>query len=197
MNTEGAARRRIFFLGACLAPFLAACSATRSQVAGDPVQEVRRIENVPFYEDDSDQCGPSTLASVLTFAGRPTTPAELKPEIYSTEARGTLPMDLLPAVEDRGLSGRVFNGTLLELRQEIREGRPVLAYLNLGLSFYPQGHYVVVTGFDDARGGLFAHDARIRDKFIPYRKFMKGWNKTGRWALTVTPRDAWIPATPS
>jgi predicted double-glycine peptidase len=173
---------------------LMGCAGTRaSNLVETPVEEVRRIENVPFFEDDTDQCGPSTLAAVLSFAGRPTTATELKSEIYSNEARGTLPMDLLPAVEDRGLSGRVFNGTLAELRQEIRDGKPVLAYLNLGLSFYPQGHYVVVTGYDDARKGVYAHDAKIRDKFIPYKKFMKGWNKTGRWALTITPRDAWVP----
>lgn len=180
-----------------LAPVLAGCGASRLGVASDAMHEVRRIEDVPFYEDDTDQCGPATLASVLTHAGRPTHPSELKPEIYSSETRGTLPMDLLPAVEDRGLSAEVVNSTLAELRQNIRDGRPVLAYLNLGLKFYPQGHYVVVTGYDDERGGVYAHDAKIRDKFIPYPRFMKGWNKTGRWALTVTPRDAWVPASPS
>lgn len=172
--------------------FLGGCAGLRGPTAGATSSEARRIQNVPFFPDDTDQCGPSTLASILNFAGQPTAVWELRNEIYSEELEGTLPMDLLPAVEERGMAGRVFNGSLDQLKAEIRDGRPVLAYLNLGLKALPQGHYVVVTGYDDDRGGVYAHDGRKAHRFIAYKTFLRGWNKTDRWALSVYPRAAQV-----
>ena len=54
--------------------------------------------DVPFFPDTTDQCGPASLASVLNYWGKTVSPAELKSDVYLSSLKGTLPMDLPPAV---------------------------------------------------------------------------------------------------
>src|SRR5690349_3653211 len=74
------------------------------------------LEGVPFFANSSDQCGPSSLASVLKYWGQDVTVESLRTEIYKPSLRGTLPMDMLPAVRSRGLVGRVVEGTYADLK---------------------------------------------------------------------------------
>ena len=71
------------------------------QAPAEPIGSItRRVHlNVPFFPDDEDQCGPATLASMLTYWGIPSDPRMLKDEIYLRRLRGTLPIDLLLAAE--------------------------------------------------------------------------------------------------
>lgn len=142
---------------------------------------------VPFFADDTDQCGPSVLASVLSFWGRPATPAELKKEAYLAELKGTLPMDLLLAAKGRGMQARLYDGGLEDVRAQIDQGRPVIAFINRGPRFLPLGHYVVVNGYDDERGGFIVHSGLKENLFVPRRAFMKDWDKTRRTTLLILP----------
>jgi ABC-type bacteriocin/lantibiotic exporter with double-glycine peptidase domain len=148
---------------------------------------------VPFYPDDSDQCGPATLASILTYWGIPSDPSTLKEETYTPRLRGTLPIDLLLTVQARGLQAEGVNGTLETLKAELNVSHPVVALLNLGWAVFPQGHYVVITGYDEQQQGIYMHSGLARDLFVPYEKFLGNWEKTGRWMLLVQP--AYLPAT--
>ena len=69
-------------------------------------------------------------------------------------------------------------------------GRPLVALLDLGFAIFPQGHYVVVTGYDDERQGVYVHSSLEKDVFIPYERFLRGWDKTGRWTLLVMPPES-------
>jgi ABC-type bacteriocin/lantibiotic exporter with double-glycine peptidase domain len=149
--------------------------------------EVYHLRSVPFYPDDTDQCGPATLASVLTYWGFPTEPPVLKEEIYMSRLGGSLPLDLLLAAQARGLRAQTYSGTLENLKTELKAGHPVLALLNLGSARFPQGHYVVVVGYDDVRQGLYLHSGLQRDSFVSYKRFLQGWDKSGRWVLLVLP----------
>lgn len=140
---------------------------------------------VPFFPDKTDQCGPSALASVLSFWGKPAKPQELKREIYVEKIGGSLPMDLLIAARAHGLSAEMSSGSLEGLKGNIDAGRPVIAFVNLGWRSVPIGHFLVVTGYDDTRRGVFTHSGVKKDSFVPYRRFMSQWDKTGRWALVV------------
>lgn len=144
---------------------------------------------VPFFPDNTDQCGPATLASILTYWGVPTDPLALKGEIYLPRLRGTLPLDLLLAAQARGLKAEAYQGSLENLKSELEAGHPLVAFLNLGYTFFPQGHYVVVTGYDDRRQGVYVHSSLDRDVFLPYERFVQGWGKTGRWTLLVLPQS--------
>jgi ABC-type bacteriocin/lantibiotic exporter with double-glycine peptidase domain len=142
---------------------------------------------VPFFPDKSDQCGPATLASVLSFWGKPTTPTRLRQELYLAKLHGTLPMDLLLTAQAHGLKADMVAGNLDTLRAEVGAGRPVIAMLNRGFEIAPINHYVVVTGFDETRQGLFVHSGGTKNQFIPYAAFLRQWKKTDYWTLLARP----------
>lgn len=173
---------------AVLAVMLAGCAVPSHPVAPAGPDQPRLLA-VPFFPDDTDQCGPATLASVLTFWGVPTEPQGLKPEIYLPKLKGVLPTDLAAAARERGLEARAYRGSLDDLKAEVTADHPLVAFLNLGSTLFPQGHYVVVTGFDDRRQGLYVHSGLERNAFMSYDQFLRHWQKTGRWTLLVLPRN--------
>jgi ABC-type bacteriocin/lantibiotic exporter with double-glycine peptidase domain len=142
---------------------------------------------VPFFPDNTDQCGPSALASVLEYWGKPVAPARLKQEIYRANLKGSLTVDLMLAAESRGLSAEMANGSLLRVKKELDAGHPLIAFINVGNGLYPIGHYLVITGYDDRRQCIIAHSGLKRDQRISYRKFDRQWEKTERWALLILP----------
>jgi Peptidase_C39 like family len=157
-----------------------------------PGQAVRVV--VPFFPDGTDQCGPATLASVLMYWGIPSEPAVLKAEIYRPQLGGTLPIDFLMAAEARGLQAEVSSGTLERLKAELDAHHPVVALLNLGWVVFPQGHYVVITGYDERQQGVYMHSGLARDLFVPYTQFFSNWGKTGRWMLRLQPIERHVTA---
>jgi len=144
---------------------------------------------VPFFPDDTDQCGPATLASLLTYWGIPSELPAIKAEMYSPRLRGTLPIDLLLAAQARGLQAEGSSGTLERLKAELDAHHPVVVLLNLGWAVFPQGHYVVITGYDERQQGVYMHSGLDRNLFVPYVGFFSNWEKTGRWMLRVQPME--------
>ena len=177
----------ILALAACL---LAACAPCPCRLP-QPVQPGRQVLlKVPFFPDDTDQCGPSALASVLGYWGKPTEPAGLRQELYQAHLKGSLTVDLLLAAESHGLSAEMTNGSLVRVKKELDAGHPLIAFVNQGFNFYPIGHYLVITGYDDMQECIFAHSGMNRDERISYRKFDKQWERTQRWTLLILPPKA-------
>jgi hypothetical protein len=178
---------RTVLLVASLAGCAAPCSPRPSTEASAPARA--RLLDVPFFADDTDQCGPSALASVLAFWGAPVDAKALKKGVYLTSLRGSLPLDLLLEAERRGFKARLYGGGLDDLKAELDKGHPLIAFINQGLEAAPLGHYVVVTGYDEGRRGLVVHSGPAKDKFVPYRKFSRVWDKTRRSTLLVLPPE--------
>lgn len=171
-----------------LGALAAGCAGGRGPGSlGAPAAEVVRLE-VPFFPDKTDQCGPSVLASVLSFWGQSVEPAALKREIYIAHLKGSLIMDLMLSARNRGMQARLYKGDLPSLKSELRQGRPLIVFINRGWKAVPIGHYMVVNGYDEARQGLYVHSALSEDKFIPYGRFLKDWNKAERSTLLVLPQ---------
>jgi ABC-type bacteriocin/lantibiotic exporter with double-glycine peptidase domain len=145
---------------------------------------------VPFFPDKTDQCGPATLAGVLSYWGKSTTPQALREEMYTAKLHGTLPMDLVLTAEAHGLKTKMVRGTLETLQSELRAGRPVLVMLNTGLSIVPIDHFVIVTGLDGERQGVLAHSSGTPNRFISYKKFLRLWEKTDYWTMLSQPGEA-------
>ena len=171
-------------LAACL---LAACAPCPCRAPKQAPQGSQVLLKVPFFPDNTDQCGPSALASVLGYWGKPAAPAQLRQELYQARLKGSLTVDLLLAAESRGLSAEMANGSLARVKRELDAGRPLIAFVNAGYLFYPVGHYLVITGYDDLQECIFAHSGTNRDERISYRKFDKQWERTARWALLIQP----------
>jgi len=181
-------------LNSCSGPVVTSPRHVRVQ------SEVYHLHSVPYYADTSDQGGPSTLASVLTYWGFRTEPVVLREEIYMSRVGGiaggsvataSLPMDLQQAAQARGLRAQSYSGTLENLKAELRAGHPLVALLDsspsLGSSRLMQPQYVVIVGFDDRRQGLYLHSGLQPDSFISYTRFIQGWDQSGRWVLLVLP----------
>jgi ABC-type bacteriocin/lantibiotic exporter with double-glycine peptidase domain len=194
---QGASRGAVWLnVGAWSLVMILGCAGPplMDRATGVPAQSeaeasVRRV-TVPFFPDDTDQCGPAVLASVLTYWGVRTDPVALKEEIYLPRLKGTLPLDLMLAAQARGLKAEIYEGGLDDLKSELEAGRPLVALLDLGFAIFPQGHYVVVTGYDDRRQGVYVHSSLEKDVFIPYERFLRSWDRTGRWTLLVTPPES-------
>jgi ABC-type bacteriocin/lantibiotic exporter with double-glycine peptidase domain len=189
---NGWSARRSILLGLAVCLF-SGCALFRVSLEQDKdTKDIKGKQvrlNIPFYPDATDQCGPSALASVLGYWGKPAAPERLRSEIYQARLKGSLTIDLLLAAESRGLSAEMLNGSLDRVKTELDNGHPLIAFVNEGYSFYPIGHYLVLTGYDDRRQCVFAHSGTRRDQEISYRKFEKQWKKTERWALLILPRS--------
>jgi len=160
---------------------------THSREHGKSPARSHHLQSVPYFPDETDQCGPATLASVLTSWGTPIEPNSLKREVYLTKVKGSFPLDLLLAAERHGFHAETYKGDLENVKAEIETGHPLIAFLNLGTAVFPRGHYVVITGYDDGKQGLYVHSGLTPDAFLKYDQFLQGWEKTGRWTLKILP----------
>jgi ABC-type bacteriocin/lantibiotic exporter with double-glycine peptidase domain len=150
-----------------------------------PKSGTHLIQNVPFFPQEDYYCGPSALASLLTYYGHPTTQTDIAQEIFLPRQFGTLSMDLLLYSQAKGLDTKVIEGNLNLLKSEVDQKHPVVVFLNLGLKVFPKGHFITVVGYDDLNQVIIAHSGRQPEQQIPYRRFLQAWEKTDFWTLLV------------
>jgi ABC-type bacteriocin/lantibiotic exporter with double-glycine peptidase domain len=145
--------------------------------------DARIIENVPFYEQETYQCGPSALAGVLTFWHIPVTPEQIAEEIFSKSARGTLNLDMILYAQGKGLYAEQYRGNVESLKTDLDAGFPLIVMVDYGFSLYRQNHFMVVVGYSDQ--GIIAHTGREKEEGIPWDDFLRSWGKTGYWTLLI------------
>ena len=174
-NTLG---RYFFFV---LIPlFLSSCVA---------VQEVpesglnHMIDNVPFYPGETNQCGPVSLAGVLNYWGVSVTPEEIARDIFSESAGGTLDIDMMIYARRKGLYAEQYEGSMDDIRRNIRLGRPLIVLVDYGFSFYQRNHFMVLVGYNEQ--GVIVNSGDKREKMIPEKDFLKIWRKTNSWTLLI------------
>lgn len=147
----------------------------------------RHLQKVPFFPDETDQCGPATLAGVLSFWGTQVEPGSLKPEVYLEKVKGSLSIDLLLTARRHGFQVETYAGDWERIKSEIEAGHPLIAFVNFGSTIFSRGHYVVITGYDEGKQGIYINSGLTADRFMSYDEFIKGWEKTGRWTLKILP----------
>lgn len=165
-----------FFLAVLL---LGSCSVPLRQ----PEAGTRIITGVPFFPQDDYQCGPASLAAVLSFLGVTTTPEEIAGEIYSESARGTLNMDLALAAERRSLVAKVYRGSIDDIRQKIDAGQPLIALVDKGFSLFQANHFMVIIGY--GKDHIVVNSGRRERFVIPLGEFLRSWERSGFWTLHV------------
>ena len=143
--------------------------------------------DVPLFPDRTDQCGPAALAGVLRFWGNDVAMDALKREIYRASLKGSLSVDLFLAAQDHGMSAQLLDGGLAQVKKELDAGHPLVAFVNQGLSFLPVGHYLVVTGYDARRHGVYVNSDVRKNAFMSEASFERQWEGMDRWALLITP----------
>ncbi len=144
------------------------------------------IAGVPFFSQQSRQCGPAALAAVLSWSGSHVNAEELAGETFTREREGTLQPMLVSASRDRGRLTYLVRD-FEALLQEVAAGHPVIVLQNLGLRWYPRWHYAVVIGYDAEKQRVMLRSGRVFRKQIDWSLFQRTWNRAGNWGLLALP----------
>jgi len=167
----------LLLLSACAAgPELQLVRAT-----GEPVE----LSDVAFFPQEEYQCGPAALATVLVEAGVEVTPEQLVAHMYIPARRGSLQTELVAATRGHGQVPYVMRGSVAPILAELRAGRPVLVFQNLGLERWPLWHYAVLVGFDPDREQFLLRSGTTRRHVMSAREFLATWDRAGRWSLVT------------
>ena len=142
------------------------------------------IENVPFYPQQSFQCGPASLAGVLNYWGVDVSPEQIAAEIYSESAKGTLDWDMVFYAERMGLKVRQYRGSIEDIAHNIDLGHPVIILVDYGIWMYQQNHFIVVAGYKE--DGILANSGKERLRFISFKDLSKIWERTDFWTMLIT-----------
>ena len=161
--------------------FLHSCVSMPESYRAD---EAHIIENVPFYPQEKNNCGPASLASVLNYWGIHVTPEQIEDDIFSESVSGTLTIDMVLYAQSKGLHAQQYKGTLDLLKKHIDSDSPIIILVDSGIYPIQMNHFLVVIGYrDDA---LIINSGNKREKLVKERDFMKAWKKTDYWTLLIT-----------
>lgn len=151
-----------------------------------PSQE-HLIKDVPFFPQEDYQCGPASLAGILSYWKVPVSPSEITGEVYSNSAKGTLGIDLAHYAGGKGVSVKIISGSWEELTKLIEAGYPILVFVDLGFLSIQANHFMVVVGYD--KGGVIVNSGKEKGKKMKKRKFLRAWEKNDFWMLLVKPEE--------
>ncbi|MEE9609774.1 MAG: PA2778 family cysteine peptidase [Desulfatiglandales bacterium] len=144
------------------------------------------IPSVPFYPQETYQCGPAALAMVLNWTDANVSPQELLPQVYTPVRRGSLQPALVSAARRRSRLAYPIRG-VDSLLQELAAGHPVIVLQNVALSWFPRWHYAVVIGYDLSEGLVTLHSGKYAKRKINWSLFMRTWKRADHWGLVVLP----------
>jgi hypothetical protein len=173
---------RYVFLGIFF--FTSSCAGTH---VFDIYKNYHIIDQVPFCPQEAFQCGPASIAGVLSYWNIDISPEEIAAEIYSKSAKGTLDVDMVMYAERKGLKVRQYRGSIEDIRLNIDSGNPIIVLVDYGFWIYQRNHFMVIAGyFED---GIVANTGRDHLKFIFYKDFLSSWKRTNYWILLITPKN--------
>jgi hypothetical protein len=168
---------------------------TKELAKGLPAGLPEKVEltETPFFPQLQYQCGPAALATVLNAAGVKVTDAELVPEVYLPERKGSLQVEMLAAARRHGTVSYQLAPRFEDLLREIASGTPVVVLQNLGI-FSSGWHYAVAVGYDYKTGMLQLRSGTLERDELPFAVHEVVWLRGGYWAMVVMPPDK-IPVT--
>ena len=165
-----------------LAFFLLSCAVV-SSVNRPESRDNRVIRDVPFYAQETYQCGPASLAGVMNYWKIDVTPDDIAEEIYSRSAKGTLNMDMVIYPQKKGVLAEQYSGNMTDLKKNIDSGYPLIVLVDYGFWVFQSNHFMVVVGYN--QDGVIANSGKDKGKFIPEEDFIKTWEKTKFWTLLI------------
>ncbi|MBW2338773.1 MAG: C39 family peptidase [Deltaproteobacteria bacterium] len=142
-----------------------------------------KVKNVPFYAQLDFQCGPASLAEVLTFYGEDVTPDEVADAIFRKSIRGTVTIDMVLYARRKGFAARWYSGSADDIRRSVDRGVPLIVMVDLGFANISNNHYMVVVGYNP--DGVIVNSAKAREKLITWNYFLSRWDRTDRWTLRI------------
>lgn len=173
----------LIWLGGCATP------QTQALLRAPSKQLPQRVElaKVPFYPQETHQCGPASLAMALNAGGANVAPQDLVPQVYLPGREGSLQVEMLAAARCNGMLAYELAPNLEDLLAEAADGSPVIVLQNLALSWYPVWHYAVVVGYDLKREEIILRSGLERRQVLPFTTFERTWERAGYWAMVALP----------
>lgn len=140
--------------------------------------------SVPFYPQSPYYCGPSSLAMMLKNSGVDTTPDETASKVFTPSKKGSFQEDMVSGARRNGRIPLMVQSPD-ELSEQLKQGRPTLVFLNLGLSWHPVWHYAVVTGIKPSNGYVIMNSGDEKDMHMNTATFDHVWARTQYWGYTL------------
>mgnify|MGYP001825518795 CR=1 FL=1 len=149
--------------------------------------------DVPFVQQQTNTCGPASLAMLLQWNGRQATAEELVREVFAPERSGTLQLSLVAAARERGLLAYPIAGRE-QLLAELGAGHPVIVLQQLARFGKPRWHYAVATGHTSGGEWIRLHSGTHPSVWQRAWRFSRSWARADAWGLLVLPPHE-LPAT--
>lgn len=169
---------------------ISACSSTpmtREILRHKPynLPETVELTEVPFFAQETHQCGPAALATILRNSDIDVTPEMLTPKVYLPGRQGTLQAELLASTRRYGRIPYRVNPTLRALFQQLQSGTPILILQNLAIQAYPRWHYAVVIGYDLHEGTIILRSGLHKRYVMDMRVFERTWQRASHWGFVA------------
>lgn len=171
-------------LGGCATP-----PQTQQLLRAVPSNLPQQIEltDIPFFPQDTHQCGPAALAMVLNAGGAQVTPEDLTEQVFLPGRYGSLQVEMLASARRNGFLAYPLASKLNDVLTEVAAGTPVVVLQNLGLSWLPKWHYAVVVGYDLPRQEIILRSGLERRQIMSLTTFEHTWARSGYWAMLALP----------
>jgi len=182
----------LFYEYLCVLALLSLVGCGTSQpIMAKSIRDIRSsylIEEVPFYVQEKNQCGPSSLASVLNFYGADLTPDKIAETIFETKKHGTLTLDMVLYARGKGYPAQWYSGKVKDIIQNIDRSRPLIVLVDLGLGHIKRPHFMVIIGYDQR--GIFVNSGTKNKDYILWQSFLKRWKSSDCWTLKIEPKKS-------
>jgi tetratricopeptide (TPR) repeat protein len=162
-----------------------------------PLPEQVQLSGVRHEYQQFNNCGPATLAMALSYWGwqgdQRDTRLYLRPNFASVDDKNVSPWEMVKYIEAQtslaGLSLPAGDPELL--KRLLAAGFPVI--VEIGIQQHPgdwMGHYVLLTGYDDARSRFITQDSLVgSDLPLDYAEFLQGWRAFNNTYVVAYPRE--------
>ncbi|WP_164880799.1 PA2778 family cysteine peptidase [Aestuariirhabdus litorea] len=154
----------------------------------------RQLDNIPYFPQIEDQCGPASLATLLAAQGVDISAEALRGKVYIPGKEGAVTTEMIARARRYGMLTYVLRPELSDLLMEVDAGHPVLVLQNLAFDWMPRWHFSVVVGYDLPRQTISLRSGEELNHEIGFELFLKIWRRADSWAMVALPAGQ-LPAT--
>jgi ABC-type bacteriocin/lantibiotic exporter with double-glycine peptidase domain len=138
---------------------------------------------VPFVAQPPDGCAAAALAMVMRHWGAAADVEAIARELREPALRGIRGSRLKELAEARGFTAVAYKGDLVQLRDYLDKGRPLIVAWGLERG----AHDVVVVGTEP--DAILVHDpAEGPGRRVEAAEFERRWRRADFWTLLVLPK---------
>lgn len=170
-----------------LSLLLLGCATSHQRWTDDisPNLASEKVLDVPFFPQEENMCGPVVLKMATSFSAPQYSLAELKKMTFREEVNGTFQSDILAAARRMGLTPyRVSHSH--QIWRQINDGRPVMVFQNLAVSWLPAWHFSLVVGYNASLDKVYLHTGTEALQSLGLKRFLATWERGEHWAYVVS-----------